>query len=221
MREQFVVFENVLDKKRLRQIFLGIFGVFSTLVPLMLAFNSDGQNTIHYASFSDRPEIYAFNTVTRSYPESVEFCANHWMRPAVFRSAEELAAMHLLTHGKHVYIGAKRAAFNEGETPTDFEWDTRTSCVGSSCTGTDASWWLPQDQIDDFDENDQYLKVVTDEDGPDGLWFDATVNPSAILCMASSVDAIKGVLPPIRNLGDSPVVVSPSCVEQTVQPRQS
>ena len=200
----------MLDKKRLRQIFLGIFGVFSTLVPLMFAFNTDGADAIHYASFNDRPEIYAFNPDTRSYPESVGFCSNHWMRPAVFRSAEELAAMHLLTHGRQAFIGASRAAFNKGETPTDFEWDTRTSCVGSSCTGTEASMWLPQDidHIIDFDSvGSNWLFVETDADGPDGIRYDATDNTKGILCMASSVAAIKGVLPPIRNLGDSPVVV--------------
>ena len=122
MREQFVVFENVLDKKRLRQIFLGIFGVFSTLVPLMLAFNSDGADTIHYASFNDRPEIYAFNPSSRSYPESVEFCADHWMRPVVFRSIEELQAMHFLTRGKMAYLGAQRARpFRAGEPPADLD----------------------------------------------------------------------------------------------------
>ena len=72
--------------------------------------------------------------------------------------------------------------------------------------------WLPQDvdHIDDFDEDGRYyLYVETSADGPDGIRYDATDNAKPILCMASSVDAIKGVLPPIRNLGDSPVVVSP------------
>ena len=70
--------------------------------------------------------------------------------------------------------------------------------------------WLPQDvdHIDDFDEDGRYyLYVETNADG--GVRYDATDSPKGILCMASSVAAIKGVLPPIRNLGDSPVVVSP------------
>ena len=212
----FVVFENVLDKKRLRQIFLGIFGVFSTLVPLMLAFNSEGQDAVHYASFTNRPEIYAFNPTTRSYPESIAFCANHWMRPAVFRSAKELAAMHAITHGKQAFIGAKRVAFNDGETPTDYDWETRTSCVGSSCTGTDASWWVPRDRIDDFHEAGEYMYVETSDDPAQegrihGVRFDATASSKGILCMASSVGAMKGVLPPIQNLGDSPVSAVSTC----------
>jgi len=203
------VFENVLDKKRLRQIFLGIFGVFSTVVPLMLAFNSDGADTIHYASFSNRPEIYAFNPTSRSYPESVEFCADHWMRPVVFRSIEELQAMHFLTRGKPAFIGAQRARpFREGEPPADFVWDTASVCPDAACDLP--PWWIQQDEINDLEKDEAYLYFETSDDGPKQIRFDATNSNRAMLCMTSSLEAIKGVLPPIRNLGASPVVVRSS-----------
>ena len=214
--EQFVVFENVLDKKRLRQIFLGIFGVFSTLVPLMLAFNSDGADAIHYASFSNRPEIYAFNSAPRTYTDNVEFCANHWLRPAVFRSIEELQAMHFLTRGKPAFIGAQRARpFREGEPPADFVWDTASVCPDAACDLP--PWWIQQDEINDLEKDEAYLYFETSDDGPEQIRFDATNSNRAMLCMASSLEEIKGVLPPIRNLGASPVVVRSLATSKTAQ----
>ena len=172
----------------------------------MLAFNSDGHDAVHYASFSGRPEIYAFNSATRSYSEGVQFCADHWMRPAVFRSIEEVQAMHVLTMGDMAYIGAQRARpFEEGEPPADFVWDAASACTSTACDLP--TWWIPQDQIVGYDRDEAYLYVETKDDGPQAMVFDATNSKRAMLCMASSIEEVKGVLPPIRNLGPSPIVV--------------
>eukprot|EP01046_Picozoa_sp_COSAG06_P037923 COSAG06_NODE_4327_length_4364_cov_2.274091_3_plen_248_part_00 len=152
-----------MDKKRLRVMYASVAGVFSTVVPLLLAFNSDSQNAMHYGSFSTHPAVYAFNAESRGYEDSVKFCESLWMDIAVFHSMEELLdGMLSLTHGVDSFVGATRAPAPDGGAPNSFAWVDGTP------------WWQPEEDIIDWHSaQDPYMYVMNPVEGQSTV-FDAT-----------------------------------------------
>jgi hypothetical protein len=189
-----------MDKKRLRVMYASVAGVFSTVVPLLLAFNSDSQNAMHYGSFSTHPAVYAFNAESRGYEDSVKFCESLWMDIAVFHSMEELLdGMLSLTHGVDSFVGATRAPAPDGGAPNSFAWVDGTP------------WWQPEEDIIDWHSaQDPYIYVMNPVEGQSTV-FDATfaVRKCAVLCKARDVGAIRGAMPPVMNLGALPAHAVP------------
>ena len=99
---------TVLDKRRLRLLFGTVFGVFTTVVPVILSMSNDASDTIHYGSLPGSPRIYAYNGNARAYEESNEFCESLWMRTASVHSQEEHDAIIKLTGGQPSDWGASR-----------------------------------------------------------------------------------------------------------------
>jgi hypothetical protein len=99
---------TVLDKRRLRLLFGTVFGVFATVVPVILAMSNDASGTVHYGSLPGSPWIYAWNGNARDYEESNEFCEGLWMRMASVHSQEEHDAIIKLTGGLPSDLGATR-----------------------------------------------------------------------------------------------------------------
>jgi hypothetical protein len=99
---------TVLDKRRLRLLFGTVFGVFATVVPVILSMSNDASETVHYGSLPGSPRIYAWNGSVRSYEESNEFCESLWMRMASVHSQEEHNAIIKLSGGLPSDLGATR-----------------------------------------------------------------------------------------------------------------
>lgn len=145
----------MLDKKKLRTMYVSIIGVFSTLIPVMFAYSSDGQNTIHYGSFENRPDVYAFNAESRTFLEATDFCKGLWMAPAVLRSMEEADAMYTITNGKSAWVGASRDAFDDPAAPTSFVWDDPYH------TGSTPWWYHDEENIGDWVVTTSLLTLMT------------------------------------------------------------
>jgi hypothetical protein len=99
---------TVLDKRRLRLLFGTVFGIFATVVPVILSMSNDATDIVHYGSLRGSPRIYAWNANSRSYEESTEFCESLWMRMASVHSQEEHDAIVKLTGGLPTRFGATR-----------------------------------------------------------------------------------------------------------------
>ena len=190
-----MVFDSVMDKKRLRVMYVSVLGAFSTVVPLLLAFSSDSQSGMHYGSFSTHPTVYAFNAESRTYEDSVKFCESRWMDIAVFHSIEELDGMLALTQGTDAFVGARRAAVMDGGTPNSFAWVDGTT-----------PWWPPEEEIIDWHRGEDIYVFVTSPVERQGMVFDATFEGRAagVLCKARDVGAIRGAMPSVVNLGTLP-----------------
>jgi hypothetical protein len=100
--------DTVLDKRRLRLLFGSVFGIFATVVPVILSMSNTANEAVHYGSLPSSPRIYAFNGNPRTYEESNAFCGDLWMRMVSVHSQEEHDAIIKLTGGMKVFFGATR-----------------------------------------------------------------------------------------------------------------
>jgi hypothetical protein len=186
----FLVFDTVLDKKRLRSIYTAVGGLFATLVPVILAFNSGSSAAVTYGAFAHSETVYAYNSMGRSAAVTEIFCEKLWMFPASLDpstvSEEELIqVLRGITQTSSVSVmpGAKR-----GTEPGTLVW-------------TDGTPWTRQtDDIEDIDTDEPYLYLELDDE--DKLSWRMSDSTRAPLCKGRLSD-IKGATPTIANLARS------------------
>ena len=185
----FVVGDNsVLDKKKLRALYLSIIGVWTTVIPVLVALGSD-EASERYAKYLDGDTIYLYLSETLEWDEAIAFCQARWMQLAVFHSQAEVEGLvnDHFWNGKRSFVGmmpnpatGKFEAFFDG-TP----------------------WWGTEDASEGFPPDDPYMCIESKDDGL--VRWDPTSHPNkAVLCTANSISDIIGDQPAIFNLGPRP-----------------
>eukprot|EP01045_Picozoa_sp_COSAG04_P020377 COSAG04_NODE_2078_length_4851_cov_2.384891_3_plen_272_part_00 len=183
----FVIGGTVLDKKRLRTLYLSVAGFFSTVIPLLVAFTSSDSQEVRYAMFSNSPSVYAFRAATATFEETQAFCESLWMsQPSIHSEEEVLALARWAGVGAMMFVGAER-----GEDGL-FRWQD----------GSD--WVVPADQrsaVHDIDAvgKEDTLYVQLQSDGT--VKWKASASPKGALCFAPSLANLQGAIPAVRNLG--------------------
>eukprot|EP01052_Picozoa_sp_SAG31_P015329 SAG31_NODE_982_length_10556_cov_18.203883_9_plen_338_part_00 len=229
----FVIGGTVLDKKKLRVLFGSVFSIFTTVIPIILAF-SDTENTATiYGQRLGSPKIYAFSPVPRSFAESTAFCESIWMEPASIHSAQENADVVQLLRGRQAaFIGAVDAnalCATDGSCAPEprawrwvdgSPWDYENWSPGEP----DGEGFPIADQTDSIIFSPTSLAATQDAaDGHGGQWNDKRGSQGrfGVVCSAPSLSAIRGTLPVIQNLGRAVVEPAPrvSC-ELTASERQ-
>jgi hypothetical protein len=168
----FVVADTVLDKRKLRTIYAAVVGMFTTVVPLLLAFNSGSHAGVVFGSFANSDTIFAYNGLTRSYSDTVAFCEELWMFPAVLDpsriSEDSLQSVmeNLVGVNNEITIGAVRG--EDG----NFQWDDGTP------------WTQQTSDITQYDSGKPTLYLQLDGDTRTVRWK-ATNNPKGVLCMGT------------------------------------
>ena len=185
----FVVGENnVLDKRKLRTLYLSIAGVWTTLIPILLALGTS-DTAPRYAKYADSPTIYLYSPENSEYESAITFCESRWMQLAVFHSDAEA---HGLLHpdfwtGKRSFVGIRT--------------NPATAKFEHFLDGT--PWWKPDADCPACYTDDADIYMAVDKDG-DWIEWDPTSGDKAVLCTASSIDDIIGDLPHVLNLGSHP-----------------
>ena len=187
----FVVGENnVLDKKKLRNLYISILGVWSTVIPVLLALGTDDSSE-RYAKYVDSDTIYLYLSENMAWEDAIDFCQGKWMQLAVFHSQAEV----------------------EGIVSPHF-WDGKRSFVGilpNAATGKfeaffdGTPWWVPEDECIGCDDimGSPHMCVEATDDG--SVIWDPTTNPTkAVLCTGNSMRDIVGDQPSVFNLGPHP-----------------
>ena len=185
----FVVGDNsVLDKKKLRALYLSIIGVWTTVIPVLVALGTNDASE-RYAKFADSDTIYLSMRDNMEWDDAIAFCQARWMQLAVFHSQAEVEGLvnEHFWDGKRSFVGIlpnpatqKFEAFFDG-TP----------------------WWFPENSVSDQDPDDIYMCVEAEDDG--SVTWDPTSTPNkAVLCTANSITDIVGDKPSIFNLGPRP-----------------
>lgn len=82
--------DTVIDKKKLRTMYISVIGAFSTIVPLLLAFFAEKMEVLRYGSFTTGDSVFAYSPTMRNYADSTQFCESLWMQPASFDSLEQI-----------------------------------------------------------------------------------------------------------------------------------
>lgn len=193
----FAVNETVLDKRRIRNMMVGVFGIFSTVVPFILAmFSTAMSGSTIYGMMANSTRVYAYTEKIMTYDQGVNFCESIWMVPVSIHSQAESDAMIELTgmrQGKQFHLGASRCADTASRSP-NFRWDDGTPWDFAN-PGNDI---VPTGyRITSDAESKQRMVVVYDGET---VWMD-TQGEHGIICAAVSLSMIKGDIPTIRRLG--------------------
>lgn len=153
------------------------------IVPLLLVFRESTALHIKYASFSDHPTVFLYSGMARSHDDSVAFCESMWMKPAILWSLEQAEQVMnaIVPLGAMAFIGASR----------DLDADM--------ITWDDGTYFWPSDETDVVNEKDPWIYLISSSSG-EVEWRD-TSSKKGVLCEAESLDAIKGQIPVIVNLG--------------------
>jgi hypothetical protein len=118
----FVMFDSVLDKKKLRTIYGAVAGMFATLVPLIVAFNTGSSDGVIYGSFAGSEMVYAYNPLGRPQDAAEAFCEKLWMFPASLDpSAVTEEEIFAVLNGLAGLGSASLGAFR-GEAPGTMVW---------------------------------------------------------------------------------------------------
>jgi len=109
----FVVNGAVLDKRKIRQMMIAAGGIFTTVVPFVIALHSAYSEALPvYGQMANSSRIYAYSPKPRSYAEASAFCESLWMKPVSIHSTDESDAVVELTgtkqNGACAWVGAKR-----------------------------------------------------------------------------------------------------------------
>ena len=180
-----MIADNVLDKKRLRTIYASVGGLFATLVPIMISFNTGAGQGLTYAAFPHSPTVYAFNSMTRTYDDSLAYCESLWMFPATLDpsriSDEEIQAIMdvMVGLGNQIFAGAKKNEVG------DYEW-------------ADGTPWTRRTDDIEANPNEDYLYLALTETGQPPAWRD-TSGAKGALCQGE-ISNIRGAIPTILNL---------------------
>eukprot|EP01051_Picozoa_sp_SAG22_P000454 SAG22_NODE_13_length_33548_cov_57.167773_6_plen_252_part_00 len=204
----------MLDKKRLRTLFSSVAGIFTTVIPVILAFSKAESMDTVYGQRLGSLKLYAYSPVDRTYAESVAFCESIWMEPASLHSPDENAdALTLMDTRDRAWIGAVGV----------LDPACAADCTVQQWSWQDGSAWdyeswaagMPEYQ-DDSEPGRAKSGVVVSPGGTFkaggqvveddvGTWADERrLDPGrrhGVICSAPSVAAIPGALPSIRNLG--------------------
>jgi hypothetical protein len=96
----------VLDKKRLRMMMTAVFGVFTTVVPYLLALHSAYNNGAPvFGCMDNSTTIYAYSATPATYRYGAALCESMWMEPvSVHSKAETMALMQLSGYKDDTYM---------------------------------------------------------------------------------------------------------------------
>jgi hypothetical protein len=202
-----VIFDNVLDKKRLRAIYAAVAGLFATLIPVIVAFNSGSSGAVLYGSFTNTEMVYAFNGLTRHHDSSVAFCEKLWMYPASLdpasvSDAEVHAIVDGLAGGLPVALGAAR----DSESPENLLWTDGTP------------WTRHTTDIEDIDRVNEGTLYVQADKATGAMEWRMSGGSKGTLCKGR-LSQIKGAIPSIQNLARVPPVPKTAC-ELTIVERE-
>ena len=134
----FVIADNVLDKKRLRTIYASVGGLFATLVPVMISFNTGAGEALTYAAFPHSSTVYAYNSLTRSYEDSLAYCESLWMFPATLDpsviSEEDIQSIMdvMVGLGNSAFAGAVKNEAGHYEWSDGTPWTRRPDDIDAS-----------------------------------------------------------------------------------------
>lgn len=193
----FAVNETVLDKKRIRNMMVGVFGIFSTVVPIIVAmFTTAMSGAPVYGMIANGTRVYAYTDKPMTYDQGVNFCESIWMVPVSIHSQAESDAIMELTgtqYGLQFHVGASRCADTADRSP-NFLWDD----------GTPWDYTNPGNDIVPTgyrinSNRETFPRMVVLHEG-ETIWQDAQ-GEHGIICAASSLSMIKGDTPTIRRLG--------------------
>eukprot|EP01052_Picozoa_sp_SAG31_P000965 SAG31_NODE_30_length_32545_cov_9.378999_28_plen_597_part_00 len=194
----FAVNETALDKPRIRNMMVGVFGIFSTVVPFIITLYSTAMDgTPVYGMMVNSTRVYAYTEKVMSYDQGVNFCESIWMKPVSIHSQTESDAMIELTgaqNGIQFYVGASRCADTIDRSP-NFRWDDGTPWDFTN-PGNDV---VPTGYRMTGAAETKYRMVVMHEND-ETVWQDAQ-NDHGIICAAASLSEIKSDTPTIRRLG--------------------
>jgi hypothetical protein len=112
----FSVCGTVLDKKRLRVMMTAVFGIFSTIVPFMLATYSMASSAAPvYSRMDNSTRIFAHSAVERDYATSTAFCESLWMHIAsVHSKAKNEAIVQLIGPYTEAWVGGIKCTSETG-----------------------------------------------------------------------------------------------------------
>jgi hypothetical protein len=200
----FTVAGVVLDIRRLTRLFVSVFGLFFTAIPIagsLVAFTQI--HVVQYGAMDGSARIFAYSPVHRTYADSVEFCHTIWMEIASVHSVEENRALAQLM-GNHVELTG-------GDNFGASAWLGATPNVNEGLAWDDGSEWdyEPPGFSDNLEcwNDDETCHVV----GPgfsassslkhdEGEW-ELEAWPMGVMCAAPSITDLKGGLPRVRHLG--------------------
>jgi hypothetical protein len=191
----------VLDKKSIRSLMIGIFGVFSTVVPVLIAIYATAETaTPVYGMMVNSSRVYACFEKPMTFDEGVTFCESIWMEPVSIHSTAENDALFELTgaeNGVQFYVGATRCADTADRSP-NYRWDD-SSPWDFTNPGNDI---VPTGYNMQAGYEDKYRMVIVAENSQK-VWMDAGQAPHGIICAAPSLANVKGgsAIPTIRRLG--------------------
>jgi hypothetical protein len=210
---------------------IGIFGIFSTVVPFLIAIYTTAKPaTPSYGMMSNSSRVYAYFEKVMMFDEGVTFCESIWMKPVSIHSKAENDAMFELTGGENgvqFYVGATRCVDTADRSP-NYRWDDGSPWDFTN-PGNDA--WPTGYNVLAGEEDRRYRMVVV-MDNSQTVWMDAGEAPHGIICAAPSLAHVKGgsAIPTIRRLGGpkniqymglvaaadggSPQIISPECPEK-------
>jgi hypothetical protein len=138
--------------------------MFTTVIPLLLAFNGGSQEGVVYGSFANSDTVFAFNGLTRNYADTVAFCEELWMFPAtldpsrISKDSIQSVMENLVGFNNEIMLGAVR------DEDGNFRWDDGTA------------WTRHTSDIYDNDSKDHILYLKLDGDTRETLWK-ASDNP--------------------------------------------
>ena len=123
----FTIFDStVLDKKKLRTLYVAVATGFGTIIPLLIAYGAAGADRFIYASFTNTETVYAMSTVKQQYIDNVNFCHQLWMEPVKITSFQQVEALlALIPAGQRLSVGAVRGA--------EYNPLIKTNCEESYC----------------------------------------------------------------------------------------
>jgi hypothetical protein len=124
----------VLDKKRLRTIVTAVFGVFTTVVPYLLALHSAYNNAAPvFGRMDNSTTIYAYCATPATYRYGAALCESMWMEPASVHSEVESMALMQLSGYKddiQIWLGAtKKAHAWEWEDKSAWDYDPKDLAI--------------------------------------------------------------------------------------------
>ena len=182
----FTMFEStVLDKRKLRNMFVSVAGVFSTILHIMLALHSSDNESLQYGSFTTSAEVYVYTGQTRTYADAEAFCGTLWMELAVVSTIEQAKGiMQMVPRGISVFVGAVR------DSNGDFQWRDGHPFTFQEQLGVD---------VDNLEDN--CLTLGFDEADAIGWGTKKHTEVVAAVCSAPSISAIRGAIPTILSLG--------------------
>merc|ERR1712224_425664 len=175
----------------------------------MIAFaGSDSAVDLVYGSFSNSPEVYAWQPLKASYEQQVKFCESIWMEPASLHSFSQKDAVALFDGllGDNIKGGTFLGVIKDPSAGAQFENVNNRPCRNdanpercdqSQLRWADGPWWpiwgkmYSQDRRSDsdsfvvFELNKDTSEAMDDDTPAINLWY--SHRDEAIMCQTSSL----------------------------------